>query len=285
VVFTQVSRLGRIIIHFNTYTYLMSFEYAPRGFVGVLTPQANTTVEPEFGILLPSGLGLVTARLVSTRPDLESRLMDYFDNLTLSAAQFAEAPLRSLGVACTGSSYLVGCEREDRIFDELRQRKGIHVTSSALAVVDALRTLNAQTIGLVSPYPDNLLKHSVAYWHSRGFNVKTISKVALSGAECSSPQANPIYAVGSDSVIVALNQVQDLSLDAVVLLGTGMPSLQSILQVPKIGGAPVLSCTLALAWRCFSAVEGVELSSDSLLNWIAGTHWRTHLGQSFSALT
>lgn len=264
----------------------MSFEYAPRGFVGILTPQANTTVEPEFGILLPIGLGLVTARLVSTRPDLESRLMDYFDNLTLSAAQFAEAPLRSLGVACTGSSYLVGREREDHIFEELRQRKGIHVTSSALAVVDALRTLNAQRIGLVSPYPDSLLKHSVAYWHSRGLSVKAIAKVALSEAGSSLPgQANPIYAIDSDSVIAALDQLQDLSLDAVVLLGTGMPSLRSILQVPNIGGAPVLSCTLALAWRCFSAVEGVELSSDSLLDWIAGTHWRTRFGQSISAFT
>ena len=123
----------------------MSFEYAPRGFVGVLTPQVNTTVEPEFGILLPSGFSLLTARLVSTRPDLDSRLMDYFDNLTLSAAQFAEAPLRSLGVACTGSSYLVGCEREDHIFDELRQSKGIHVTSSALALMATSLSLYGQT--------------------------------------------------------------------------------------------------------------------------------------------
>ena len=115
--------------------------------------------------------------------------------------------------------------------------------------------------------------------------MKAIAKVALSEADYSSPQANPIYAVGSDAVIAALDQLQDLSLDAIVLLGTGMPSLQSILQVPNIGGAPVLSCTLALAWRCFSAVEGVELSSDSLRDWIAGTHWRTRFGQSFSAAT
>jgi hypothetical protein len=116
--------------------------------------------------------------------------------------------------------------------------------------------------------------------------VKAIAKVALSKAGSSLPgQANPIYAIDSDSVIAALDQLQDLSLDAVVLLGTGMPSLRSILQVPNMGGAPVLSCTLALAWRCFSAVEGVELSSDSLLDWIAGTHWRTRFGQSISAFT
>lgn len=262
----------------------MSFEYAPRGFVGVLTPQSNSTVEPEFGILLPKGMSLLTARLVSKQATLENRLLAYFDQLTQSAAQFAEAPLRSLGVACTGSSYLVGCDREDVLFDELRQRTGTHVTSSALSVVDALHALNAQRIGLVSPYPDSLLQHSIAYWQSRGFQVEAVAKVVLSEADRTrSAQSNPIYAVGSNSVMDAIDKLRDSSLDAIVLLGTGMPSLKSILHMPSLNGAPVFSCTLALAWRCVSAVEGNELSSDSLKSWIAGAHWRSRFEDSFES--
>ena len=263
------------------YTHLMSIEYAPSGFVGVLTPQSNTTVEPEFGILLPRGMGLLAARLVSTKPEMERRLDDYFDNLNLATAQFAEAPLRSLGVACTGSSYLAGREREDEIFDELRQRKGIHITSSALAVVDALGTLKAHRIGLVSPYPDGLDQRSVDYWQSRGFRVKAKSKVVLGKANRQqSGKANPIYAIDSDAVMDALEPLRGLDLDAVVMLGTGMPSLKSILLVPSLGGAPVFSCTLALAWRCVSAAQGIALSADSLRDWIAGSHWRSRFNAS-----
>lgn len=260
----------------------MSFEYAPGGFVGVLTPQANTTVEPEFGFLLPKGMRLLTARLVSNKPALESRLMDYFDNLTLSAAQFSDAPLKSLGVACTGASYLLGCDREDVIFNELRQRQGIHVTSSALAVVDALHALNAERIGLVSPYPDSLLQQSVAYWHARGFHVEAVANVVLSEADrAKSAIAHPIYAIGTDSVLDAIDKLSARSLDAIVLLGTGMPSLRAILQKPSVGGAPVFSCTLALAWRCVSSIQGNALSADSLRDWIAGAHWRTRFQNSF----
>lgn len=253
----------------------MSIEYAPLGFVGILTPQSNSTVEPEFGILLPKGTGLLTARLVSKQTTLENRLLAYFDQLTQSAAQFAEAPLRSLGVACTGSSYLVGREREDALFDELKHRTGVHVTSSALSVVDALQTLNAKRIGLVSPYPDSLLRHSIAYWESRDFKVDAVAQVVLHDVDrLRSGQTNPIYTIGSNSVKDAIDKLSSKSVDAIVLLGTGMPSLKSILQVPHLNGAPVISCTLALAWRCFTALKGEELTSESLHLWIEGSHWR-----------
>ena len=253
----------------------MSFEYAPRGFVGVLTPQANTTVEPECNILLPAGLGLLNARLTSARPEMEERLIDYFATLAASVSQFADAPLRAIGVACTGSSYLAGRVREDAIFEELSQRVGIRVTSSALAVVDALHALGAQRIGLVSPYPDSLLRQSIAYWRSRGFAVEAVAKVVASAADrARSASAHPVYALGSDCVMEALTTLRGHSIDAVVMLGTGMPTLKTIVQMPSLDGAPVLSCTLALAWRCVRAVDGADCSAASLLEWITATDWK-----------
>jgi maleate cis-trans isomerase len=44
---------------------IMTVEYAPHGLIGVLTPQANTTVEPEFWIMLPPGIALINARMMS----------------------------------------------------------------------------------------------------------------------------------------------------------------------------------------------------------------------------
>ena len=55
-------------------------DYGRKGLIGVLTPQANTTVEPEFWTLLPTGWSLINTRLTSKKKTIESRLVDYTKN-------------------------------------------------------------------------------------------------------------------------------------------------------------------------------------------------------------
>lgn len=254
----------------------MSVEYAPRGFIGMLTPQANTVVESECGILFPSGTGMLTGRLVSLRATIEQRLVDYFDTLDLAVQQFASVPLRALGFACTGSSYLSGPEREDDALNRLSTRMGCLVTSSARSVVDALTVLDARRIALVSPYPHSLTQHSVAYWQSRGFSVGPVVDVTGDG----SSRSHPVYGLGSDAAIEALGKLRGTDgFDAVVMLGTGMPSLRAILSTPTIDGAPVISCTLALAWRCMCALEQAEPGAASLMEWVGASDWRERYRQ------
>ena len=52
------------------------FEYAPQGLIGLLTPQGNQTVEPEFGVLVPPDIGVLTARMTGPEPDMARRLRD-----------------------------------------------------------------------------------------------------------------------------------------------------------------------------------------------------------------
>ena len=55
---------------------MATLEYACEGLVGVLTPQANTTVEPEFNILWPAGVAMINARLTSPKQSMAERLAD-----------------------------------------------------------------------------------------------------------------------------------------------------------------------------------------------------------------
>jgi maleate isomerase len=250
----------------------MSLEYAPRGLVGMLTPQANTTVEPEFNILWPRGVAMINARLVSNKASLNHRLAEYFETYDQSLRQFAEAPIGAAAAACTGASYLAGREREARVVADIALRHGYPFITAAMAVVDALRTLGARRIGLVSPYPDDLNGASVAYWQSHDFDV-----AAIANAVTRDDTFHPIYSLGSAAALVALRALRDKPLDAIVMLGTGMPTLRAIAATIGWNGAPTMSSNLCLAWRVVEALDRRPPSASTLALWLNGEDWADRL--------
>jgi maleate cis-trans isomerase len=246
----------------------MSLEYAPRGLVGMLTPQANTTVEPEFNLLWPPGVAMLNARLLSDKATISERLIDYFANYGASLRQFANAPLAVAAAACTGASYLAGREREAALVEEMTARNGFPFITAATAVVDALRVLKARSIGLVSPYPDDLSRASVAYWQSHGFDVAEVVNILNSEVAF-----HPIYSLGATSAARALDTLAHKRLDAIVMLGTGMPTLAPIAGAIGWAGAPVMSCNLCLAWRILEVIDRQAPRASALQSWLDGKGW------------
>ncbi len=230
----------------------MRVEYAPKGLIGLLTPQANTTVEPEFSILMPPGYAHVNARLVSDKATIEERLLDYLEVAEQVAGQFANAPVEALALGCTGASYLAGRESEERLLARLGASRGITAFTAATALVDCLAHMGARRIALATPYPEGLTQKSVAYWKSHGLNV-----VKTASATTDSATFHPIYSLSAEQAGGVLGELGSLSgVDAVVMLGTGMPTLAPLLSANRHGqGVPVLSCMLCLAWKAVELVS------------------------------
>jgi len=235
----------------------------------VLTPQANTTVEPEFNLLLPPGVAMINARLISDKASMSDRLIDYFATYAQSLRQFANAPIDVAAAACTGASYLAGREREAKLLAEIEQQHGFAFLTAALAVVDAFRVLNARRIGLVSPYPDDLNLASVAYWQSHGFEVAAVA----SAFDATNKSFHPIYSMAGSAAEHAARSLQRAELDAIVMLGTGMPTLRPIAALIDWDGPPVMSCNLCLAWRAVEALRGREPDATTLRPWLRGEGW------------
>ena len=247
----------------------MSMEYAPHGLIGLLTPQANTTVEPEAWALLPNGYSLINGRLVSQANGLNERLLDYFGQLDKSLVQFANAPLSVLALACTGSSYLMGQAQEARWVNDWQVRLQIPVITAGRAVAAALRKLGVRQLDLLSPYPAELTQASRAYWVSHGFHIGQVQSVPTAETGF-----HAIYSTSSASASSAAVALDPSRADAVLMLGTGMPSLKTLMLPRPPQSPPWLSCMLALMWQSVQAINpSASGTTPELRDWLQGHHW------------
>jgi maleate isomerase len=147
------------------------------------------------------------------------------------------------------------------------------VVTSGHAVGAAFGALAARRVALVSPYPRALTEASAVYWQSYGVEIARIVEVGAAAGEF-----HPIYAMAAQDANAALAGLEDeAGLDVVVMLGTGMPTLEPILQSPMVAGAPVLSCMLATAWRSVLALDGTLPDRTNLLAWIQQPEWAHRL--------
>lgn len=247
--------------------------YTRAGLIGMLTPQANTTVEPEFWALMPPDWSMITARLTSTQATIAARLAEYPSRFHQVAEEFANAPLSVLAIGCTGTSYLLGEARERQLLSELEERHRVPCLSAATAMVQALRALDARRIGLISPYPPDLERVCLPFWESVGFEI-----VAKETPQVADGGFHPIYAMAGGAAQAAAGRLRDSGCDAIVMLGTGMATLATILALRGWDGPAPLSCNLALAWAAVRAGAGQAPSRDSLLRWIDGEGWAARFG-------
>lgn len=238
--------------------------------IGIATPQANTTVEPEMQLLL--GGSVLTARLTSPSGDSRQRLLDYFERLPSALAQFDIAPLAAAGFACTGSCYLVGREEEERLLANASTRARVPVISSAQAIRHALGELGIKRVALLSPYPQWLSDAGQQYWRAAGF---TLTSVA--GLPSDLLDTRGIYQLTTARVLEVFARLTLTGADAVLMSGTGMPTLRSIAALaPAHVGLPLLSSNLCLAWALDKAAGG----RAALQPWLAQeAAWRTGLVQ------
>ena len=228
--------------------------------VGILTPQANTTVEQEMRVLLD--VPFITARLTCPSSDSRERLLGYFEGVHATMAQFDTAPLNVAGFACTGSSYLVEPADENAKFQE----RSVRIISAAGAVRDALRELSAKRIALLSPYPEWLTHACISFWRLHDIEVVDVASPIGDRTD-----TRRIYELDHEAARAAFSRLNTGRADAVLVSGTGMPSLRLIAEAG--GGVPLLSSNLCLAWRLCDT-----LSPQPIERWTSkDAPWRSRI--------
>jgi maleate isomerase len=157
-----------------------------------------------------------------------------------------------LGFACTGTSYLIGQHEERKRIEAYEQRFGFPIVTSSQAILSACQWLGVKRIALLAPYPAFLVDASLQYWTACGLEV-----VSFARKEMDPTDTRAVYRIRAPMVLEAAAALNVDNADAVLLSGTGMPTLRVMSQLAQRTGRPVLSSNLCLAWAMLK-LAGVE---------------------------
>ena len=219
-----------------------------RARIGVLVPPGNPTVEPELYRMAPSGVSVHFARLDSSSSasapgahgGMEDRTQAYVDSLPAVAPVLGAVNPAIVALAFTAASYSNGFAREAALADRIASLTGSPALTAAQAILAALEHLGVKRLALGTPYPESISAMGRAYWEAAGLRV--VGYARLTGV-------TNIYDESAERAYRLARQADVPDADAVLLSGTGLPTIGVLELLERDLGKPVVSSNQALLWR------------------------------------
>lgn len=233
--------------------------YGRLGTIGVIDLSTCTSLIPEFAMALPEDVNAVFSRLrlpdgVVSVPALQAMIES--PRFLEAAHEVADAGPAFIVFACTSASLLLGAGFDVALAERLRQATGIASTTTATAVVQALRSLGARRICVGTPYDQEITSREETFLANAGFDVAAVGCLGLA-------LDRDIGALRFEDVAALARHVHRPGVDAVFLSCTNLPTLPLLASLERELGCPVVSSNAATIWSCLSAL-GVPCATRGL---------------------
>ncbi|MEM7250420.1 MAG: arylmalonate decarboxylase [Pseudomonadota bacterium] len=221
----------------------------------IIVPSTNTMVETDCWTLRAERTSFHTGRMLIRNPVLDSdaafeRLLDEVDAAFEAAAESVlTANPHHLIMGMSAPTFWGGADGARNFRARAEGVTGLPVTLGSEAMRDALRSVNANRIAILTPYPAIMRAQITRYFEDEGFDVR-----AFVDLHCESATA---IADVTDSVLrEAVSELDVDEIDAIVQAGTNLPMI-SLLERSDLGDRlgnrhpllPINAVTLAQAYR------------------------------------
>jgi maleate isomerase len=208
---------------------------------GVLVPSTNTTVETEYGRLVPATLQVHIARIPLLSSGSETAPRSGDADVDYQARLLGHAEVEVVALAQTAAS-LSADDYDDRITKRMSDAAGVPAITSARAIGLAVRALGARRIALVAPFPnptiDRLRQH---YTVKHGLEI--VASESFSGTDS---VVYPTLAQGLARD--AIMRTDRPEIEVFVVPGGNFPTMTFISEWEHTVGKPVITTNQAALW-------------------------------------
>ncbi len=205
--------------------------------LGFIVPSWNTVMEYECQRLAPDGVSVHFTRIAHTNDD-EETLLHMIHEVPALATLLAHAKLDAICFGCTGGSF-VRPTMDREISDLIEEKTGIPATTTATALVEAMREMHIARVAIASPYPQWLNERLVSFLAGKGIEV--VREKGLN-TEC------PAFLPPERSRELA-REVDCPEADGIFISCTNFRALEGVEELEAELGKPVLTSNTTTMWH------------------------------------
>jgi len=198
--------------------------------------------------MAPTGVSIHFARLDSSdsasapggHDGLVERTRAYVESLPGPARTLAAVNPSVVVLAFTAASYVNGFAGEQVLADRIASFAGTRALTAAQAILAALAHLGVRKLALGTPYPESISALGKAYWTAAGLDVVGYHRLA---------DVENIYDESEERAYRLARAADVPEADAVLLSGTGLPTVGILELIERDLGKPVVTSNQASLWR------------------------------------
>lgn len=212
-----------------------------RARIGLIIPSSNRLSEPQFQRHAPDGVAVHFTRMRMTgsyRAPIDTLL----PAVRQSALLLADARCDLIVFHCTGTSMEEGLEAEQTIVDAIAQATGKIATTTATAILAALRHFQASRVVVVSPYVRRTHERELEFLSQAGLEIVREGNLGLAGSD-------HYLSITPDQWIAETLARAEPSADAYLLSCTNIRALGAIEPLERALDRPVIASNQATLWH------------------------------------
>lgn len=210
---------------------------------GALIPSTNTTVEIEYSHLIPANVAQAHyGRMMSSNYGTSPFASPLDADVEYQAKLLGTARVEMIALIQTSACLFADDYDEVTCARITEHSDGIPAITSAMAIGEALRSLDVRHIALVSPYSEEVNARARHYFEGRhGLKI-----VALEGF--AAKDSYMIGKLGPENARDAFARIDRPEIEAFVVPGGNFPTMQSIAAWEREFKKPVVTTNQACVW-------------------------------------